>query len=201
MSKAGTCQSQTPSCERNGNREGGYEANAAKVMAVENTILSASADPAALQSHIATLSDDIQLIAADHMRLSAGYGRDGPAIKFEAFFVSVRDISQMVARSQPWRPRCNIGNTIMAKGTVKFFHTAKQYGFLVPEDNLSDVFFHGDSARGDVRTGDAVHYELDEPGRNGKPRAKNVRLIDGESEREAAVVFGGLNKFLGNTDA
>jgi hypothetical protein len=39
-----------------------------------------------LQGHINELPDDIARKAADHMRFSTGYGRDGGAIKFEALF-------------------------------------------------------------------------------------------------------------------
>lgn len=47
--------------------------------------MAASADPAALQAHVAQLPVDIQRVAADYMRLATGYGRDAGARKFEQF--------------------------------------------------------------------------------------------------------------------
>jgi hypothetical protein len=66
-------------------KEGGYEANVARVVAAENAILSLSDNPTALQNHIGTLPLDIQRKAADVMRLSASYGPLGGVFKFEQF--------------------------------------------------------------------------------------------------------------------
>ena len=70
-------------------KEGGYAQNVARVQAVEAKILSLSENPEALQSHIATLPEAIQLKAADVMRLPTGYGPDGGAIKLEIFLDSL----------------------------------------------------------------------------------------------------------------
>lgn len=83
-------------------KEGGYATNAAKVVAVESAILSASENPAALQSHIATLPNDLQLIAADHLRLATGYGRDAGARKFEQFCDSLSP-AQLHTFGKWWR--------------------------------------------------------------------------------------------------
>ena len=57
------------------------------------------------------------------------------------------------------------------------------------------------------RDGDSCTYVLGE-GRNGKSAAFDIKLVaaagtndTSPSAAEAAVVFGGLNKFLGNADA
>jgi hypothetical protein len=55
------------------------------VQAAEAKILSLSENPAALQAHVATLPQAIQLKAADVMRLSTGYGPSGGALKFGMF--------------------------------------------------------------------------------------------------------------------
>ncbi len=60
-------------------KEGGADAAIAKVLSVEATILSASPDATALQAHVATLPKDIQLKAADAMRLQTSYGPSGGA--------------------------------------------------------------------------------------------------------------------------
>ena len=64
-------------------REGGYAQNAARVMEAEARMLALSPS---LQGHIATLPNDIQLVAADHLRLSpAGFAKDAGARRFEQF--------------------------------------------------------------------------------------------------------------------
>jgi hypothetical protein len=70
-----------------------------RVMQVEQSILAASDNPEALRNHIATLPDDIQRKAADHMRLSVGYGRDAGARReqfLDAFAVRIRNIPGLV---------------------------------------------------------------------------------------------------------
>jgi hypothetical protein len=74
-------------------REGGFEANVARVQAVEAKILSLSENPQVLQNHIAPLPQSIQLKAADVMRLATGY-RQGGALKFEQFINSLTRRSQ-----------------------------------------------------------------------------------------------------------
>jgi hypothetical protein len=69
-------------------REGGFEQNRDRVLATEAAILNLSANPLALQSHIATLPEAIQLKAADVMRLAPSY-REGGAIKFGMFIDSL----------------------------------------------------------------------------------------------------------------
>src|SRR5262245_16667724 len=69
-------------------KEGGFEANAQRVVAVEQSILNLSENPAALQAHIATLPDAIARKAADYMRIST-YGTQAAAIKFEGFLNSL----------------------------------------------------------------------------------------------------------------
>ena len=83
-------------------KEGGYATNAAKVMAVEATIISASSDAAALQAHAATLPEDIRLIAADHMRLATGYGRDAGSRKLGQFLDALSP-SQFETFHKWWR--------------------------------------------------------------------------------------------------
>ena len=60
-----------------------------RVRQVEQNILALSEHSQALQDAVSELPKDIQRNAADHMRLSTGYGRDGGAIKFEMFLNSL----------------------------------------------------------------------------------------------------------------
>jgi hypothetical protein len=62
--------------------EGGFQANVARVQAAESAMLALSPS---LQTHIAALPNDIALIAADHLRLSPGLGKDAGAKRFEQF--------------------------------------------------------------------------------------------------------------------
>jgi CspA family cold shock protein len=60
----------------------------------------------------------------------------------------------------------------MASGTVKWFNTAKGFGFIQPDDGGSDVFVHISAVeqaglRG-LNEGDQVQYELEQDRRSGK---------------------------------
>ena len=67
----------------------------------------------------------------------------------------------------------------MITGTVKFFNSAKGFGFIQPEDGSKDAFVHisaveraGLSSLGE---GQKVTYDL-ESGRDGKLSATNLQL-------------------------
>jgi CspA family cold shock protein len=60
----------------------------------------------------------------------------------------------------------------MASGTVKWFNTAKGFGFIQPDDGGSDVFVHVSAVeqaglRG-LNEGDLVNFELEQDRRSGK---------------------------------
>ena len=69
----------------------------------------------------------------------------------------------------------------MITGTVKFFNSAKGYGFIEPEDGGKDAFVHISAVESAGLTGLAegqkVTYEL-ETGRNGKVSATNLQVAD-----------------------
>lgn len=69
----------------------------------------------------------------------------------------------------------------MTVGTVKFFNTAKGYGFIRPDDGSKDAFVHITALeRAGIYTlneGQRVEFELVDE-RNGKKAADNVRLVD-----------------------
>lgn len=64
-------------------------------------------------------------------------------------------------------------------GTVKFFNTAKGYGFISRDDGEKDVFVHSSNIEGDgykdLNDGQKVEFEVAE-GQKG-PEAKNVRVV------------------------
>ena len=67
----------------------------------------------------------------------------------------------------------------MITGTVKFFNSAKGFGFIQPEDGSKDAFVHisaveraGLSSLGE---GQKVTYDL-ESGRDGKVSATNLQI-------------------------
>ena len=73
----------------------------------------------------------------------------------------------------------------MASGTVKWFNTAKGFGFIQPDDGGADVFVHVSAVeqaglRG-LNEGDQVEYELEQDRRSGKLAAGNL-VVTGHSD-------------------
>jgi len=69
----------------------------------------------------------------------------------------------------------------MTVGTVKFFNTAKGFGFIEPEDGSKDAFVHISAVEraglSTLNEGQKVNYEL-QPGRDGKSSAENLSVVD-----------------------
>lgn len=53
----------------------------------------------------------------------------------------------------------------MQTGTVKWFNSAKGFGFITPDDGSSDVFVHFNAIQGngykDLREGEKVQFETE----------------------------------------
>ncbi len=68
----------------------------------------------------------------------------------------------------------------MATGTVKWFNSAKGFGFIQPEDGSKDVFLHVSAVEGaglqSPADGQNIQYEL-ETGRDGKTSAGNISYL------------------------
>ncbi len=66
----------------------------------------------------------------------------------------------------------------MASGTVKWFNTAKGFGFVQPDDGGSDVFIHisalNQAGLDSLNEGDKVSYELEQDRRSGKLAATQI---------------------------
>ena len=85
----------------------------------------------------------------------------------------------------------------MATGTVKWFNTAKGFGFIQPDDGGSDVFVHISAVeqaglRG-LNEGDQVQFELEQDRRSGKLSAGQL-VVTGQG---APVARGGGGGFGG----
>ena len=67
----------------------------------------------------------------------------------------------------------------MVTGTVKWFNTAKGYGFIQPEDGSKDVFIHISAVEraglDTLNEGRKVSFEV-MAGRDGKMSAENLAL-------------------------
>ena len=67
----------------------------------------------------------------------------------------------------------------MPKGTVKWFNTAKGYGFIAPEGGGADIFVHISAVEQSGLTGladdTAVEFELIE-GRDGRQMAGDIKV-------------------------
>ncbi len=68
----------------------------------------------------------------------------------------------------------------MKTGTVKFFYSTKNFGFVKEDDNEGvEYFFHGSTVQGPaVSDGDKVSFETEQSDRG--PRAVNVKKADAE---------------------
>ena len=82
----------------------------------------------------------------------------------------------------------------MASGTVKWFNTAKGFGFIQPDDGGSDVFVHVSAVeqaglRG-LNEGDLVNFELEQDRRSGKLSAGQL-VVTGQGAAPARSGGGG----------
>ncbi|MFT6415397.1 MAG: CspA family cold shock protein [Dokdonia sp.] len=62
----------------------------------------------------------------------------------------------------------------MKEGTVKFFNSAKGFGFINVKDSDEEVFVHSTNLVDDIKEGDQVTFDV-EQGEKG-PSATQVRL-------------------------
>lgn len=69
----------------------------------------------------------------------------------------------------------------MAAGTVKFFNSAKGFGFITPDDGGQDVFVHAsaveNSGLSGLNEGDQVSFETESDRRSGKRAAVDLELL------------------------
>lgn len=69
----------------------------------------------------------------------------------------------------------------MSKGTVKFFNSAKGFGFIAPEGGGGDVFVHVSALERSgvdaLDEGDLVNFEVEEDPRSGKLAATDVEVL------------------------
>jgi CspA family cold shock protein len=76
---------------------------------------------------------------------------------------------------------CLLRKITMATGTVKWFDSAKGFGFIEPEDGSKDAFVHISAVEraglSGLREGQKVTFDL-QPGKNGKSAAENLTAED-----------------------
>lgn len=86
---------------------------------------------------------------------------------------------QVIARiAQQFKPNKTINNNnsnTMKEGTVKFFNSAKGFGFISPTDSREDIFVHESGLIDEVQENDRVNFDV-EPGKKGM-NAVNVKVI------------------------
>src|ERR1700741_1594379 len=82
----------------------------------------------------------------------------------------------------------------MATGTVKWFNTAKGFGFIQPDDGGSDVFVHISAVEQaglhGLNEGDQVQFELEQDRRSGKLSAGQL-VVTGQGAAPARAPRGG----------
>ena len=68
----------------------------------------------------------------------------------------------------------------MTQGTVKWFNSAKGFGFIEPDDGSKDAFVHISAVEragiANLAEGQRVEYEL-QAGQNGKSSAENLSVL------------------------
>lgn len=78
----------------------------------------------------------------------------------------------------------------MATGTVKFFNSAKGFGFISPDDGGADVFVHISaverSGLAGLNDGDLVTFELEQDRRSGKMAATDLQVTGSAGPQAAA---------------
>ncbi len=85
----------------------------------------------------------------------------------------------------------------MASGTVKWFNTAKGFGFIQPDDGGADVFVHisalTSAGLDSLNEGDKVEYELEQDRRSGKLAATGLVVTEhgAPAPRRSGGGFGG----------
>jgi CspA family cold shock protein len=85
----------------------------------------------------------------------------------------------------------------MASGTVKWFNTAKGFGFVQPDDGGADVFIHisalNQAGLDSLNEGDKIDYEMEQDRRSGKLAATMIVVTaqGAPAPRRAGGGFGG----------
>ena len=73
----------------------------------------------------------------------------------------------------------------MPTGTVKFFNSAKGFGFIAPDDGGSDVFVHISAVERsgvyELNEGDTVSFELEQDRKTGKAAAVDLQVTGASS--------------------
>jgi CspA family cold shock protein len=72
------------------------------------------------------------------------------------------------------------GKTMRQSGTLKFFNTAKGFGFIAPEDGGKDVFVHASALEAagimSLNEGDKVSFILEDDPRGRGKKAAQIEL-------------------------
>lgn len=63
----------------------------------------------------------------------------------------------------------------MPSGTVKFYNTAKGFGFITPGDGSAEIFVHSSGLIDQIRENDSVVYDI-QKGQKGS-NAINVKVL------------------------
>lgn len=84
----------------------------------------------------------------------------------------------------------------MARGSVKWFNSAKGFGFIQPDEGGADVFVHVSAVEraglAALNDGDIVEYELEQDRRSGKLSAGDLKVVGSGPAPERPARSGGF---------
>jgi cold shock protein len=122
----------------------------------------------------------VQMSFYDYISLIELLPNDLTDLPFGGWHATSYPELRVFALASLWAPACSWKGRVMATGTVKWFNSAKGFGFIQPDDGSPDVFVHISAVERaglrDLPEGQKVSYEVVVDTRRGKSSAEKIEL-------------------------